>query len=419
MTEAAGQFLIVAGVLVAFYMAWNVGANDVANAMGTSVGSKALTLKQAVLVAAVFEFLGAFLLGGSVSDTVRKGIINPELFAANPEYLACGMLSALLAAAIWLNLASVFGLPVSTTHSIVGAVAGFGIMQFGLSAVDWHMMGRIVMSWFISPLSGALIAYGMFVLIRRLILDQMDPRAAVDQRMPILLFIVFSTIAFSLFVKGAKNVEWLKALHLSMPAKVAVSAVAGLILAKFGARWIRARSKRIKEEKPYAYVERVFIYLQIITACYVALAHGANDVANAVGPLAAVVHIVGSGTVDMSVAMPTWILLLGGVGIVMGLATFGYRVMATIGTKIIEMSPTRGFAAEFGAATTVLIYSLQGLPISTTHTLVGAVVGVGLARGMGALDKRVLGSIAASWFITVPVSAILSIIFYTLLKLFI
>lgn len=415
MSGAEGTFLLIAGVLVAFYMAWNVGANDVANAMGTSVGSKALTLKRAVLVAAVFEFLGALFLGGHVSDTVRKGIVNPDLFAGSPELLVYGMLAALLASAVWLHMASALGMPVSTTHSIVGAVAGFGVIQFGAAAVDWSMMSKIVLSWFVSPFCGGLLGYLMFVLIRKLILDKDDPQDAVLSRIPYLLFVVFGTLIFSVFKKGAKNVLAGDA-EPSTGMAVIVSVAAGAVLAAVSTIYIRRQARTADRSKPYVFVERVFVYLQILTACYVALAHGANDVANAVGPLAAIVHIVRTGAVEMKVGMPTWILAVGGVGIILGLATFGYRVMMTVGSKIVEMSPSRGFAAEFGAATTVLICSLQGLPISTTHTLVGAVVGVGVARGMGALNYRVLYGIGASWLITVPAAAMMSMIFYSILK---
>lgn len=415
MSGAEGTFLLIAGVVVAFYMAWNVGANDVANAMGTSVGSKALTLKRAVLVAAVFEFLGAFFLGGHVSDTVRKGIINTELFSGNPELMVYGMLAALLASAVWLHLASALGMPVSTTHSIVGAVAGFGVIQYGAQAVDWGTMSKIVLSWFISPFCGGLLGYLMFILIRKLILDKEDPQDAVLSRIPYLLFLVFATLIFSIFKKGAKNVLAGDGAPSTMEA-IVISLAVGAVLAVLATLYIRRQARTADRSKPYVFVERVFVYLQILTACYVALAHGSNDVANAVGPLAAIVHIVKTGAVEMKVGMPAWILAVGGVGIILGLATFGYRVMMTVGSKIVELSPSRGFAAEFGAATTVLICSLQGLPISTTHTLVGAVVGVGVARGMGALNYRVLYGIGASWLITVPAAAMMSMIFYSIIK---
>lgn len=415
MSGAQGTFLLVSAIIVAFYMAWNVGANDVANAMGTSVGSKALTLKRAIIVAAIFEFVGAFFLGGSVSDTVRKGIINPELFVESPNLLVYGMLAALLASAIWLHLATALGMPVSTTHSIVGAVAGFGLTQFGASSVDWATMSKIVLSWFISPLSGAILGYLMFILVRRLVLDQEDPHAAVLARIPYLLFFFLGTLIVSLLKTGGKNAlpgDW----EPTTVEAIGIAALGGAALAVGITALIRRHAPAYDKDQPYVFVERIFTYLQIMTACYVALAHGANDVANAVGPLAAIVEIIKSGQVEMKVAMPSWILALGGAGIILGLATYGYQVMLTVGTKIVEMSPSRGFAAEFGCATTVLVCSLQGLPISTTHTLVGSVVGVGIARGMGALNYRVLYGIAASWLITVPASAMMSMILYGILR---
>lgn len=418
MTGLLAYSVIGFSVVVAFYMAWNVGANDVANAMGTSVGSGALTLRRAVIVAGIFEFAGAFFLGGSVSDTIRKGIVDPQLFASNPNLLVYGMLAALLSAAVWLNIATLAGLPVSTTHSIVGAVAGFGIIHAGGEAIDWAVMGKIAASWIISPIGGGALGFAVFVVIRRLVFDKERPDLAVRRWVPLFLFVVFSTLMFSLFKKGAKN--FFKGSDMAAPSTWTaawISLVVGLALAGVGTILIRRYVRAREGEEAYKYVERIFIPLQIITASYVALAHGSNDVANAVGPLAAILNIIKTGTVEMSVGMPAWVLALGGVGIVLGLATFGYRVMATIGTKIVEMSPSRGFSAEFAAATVVMVCSLQGMPISTTHTLVGAVVGVGLARGMQALNYKVLYGIAASWLITVPVSAVLSMIFFSILKL--
>ena len=418
MSESFGLAMIGLGVLIAVYMAWNIGANDVANAMGTSVGSGALTMRQAIIVAAIFEFGGACFLGSDVSDTIRKDIIGVENFAPEPEVLIFGMLAALFAAALWLHLATAFGMPVSTTHSIVGAVAGVGLAYGGFTeGIHWDVMFSIARSWFISPLFGGVLAFLMFWGIRRTILDRPDPRAATLVMMPYLLFAVLSTLIFAIFKKGAKNL--FKGESVEAPSNVAIvviSVVTAVVLAIVLTALIRRRAARTSETSSFGFVEQTFAYLQILTACYVALAHGANDVANAMGPLAAIVDIARTGEVDMVVPVPFWILALGGAGIVVGLATFGYRVMMTIGAKIIEMSPTRGFSAEFGAATVVLICSMRGLPISTTHTLVGAVVGVGLARGMGALNQRVLYGIVASWFITVPFSAVLSIILFTILR---
>lgn len=417
MNSAFAMPVLVLTLAAALYMAWNVGANDVANAMGTSVGSGALTFRQAVIVAAIFEFAGAALFGGTVSDTIRKGIVDPTTFAGKPDLFVLGMLAALLAAAIWLNIATRYGLPVSTTHAIVSAVTGFGIMEFGPDAVDWGKMMQIVASWFISPVAGGILGFSMFLLIRRLILDRPDPFQAALDRIPYLLWIVLTTLFVEFVYHGGKH--FLKRFEVTPPPlglSIFAAAILAAMVAAFMTGFIRRRARRDVEGSPFVRVENIFIALQILTACYVALAHGANDVANAVGPLAAVFYVIRTGEIDMSVPVPLWVLGLGGVGIVIGLATYGYNVMMTVGKEIIEMTPTRGFSAEFGAATTVLVCSLIGLPISTTHTLVGAVVGVGFARGMGALNRRVIYRIAASWLITVPVSALICVVLYTILK---
>lgn len=393
-------------VIVGLYMAWNIGANDVANAMGTSVGSGALTFKRAVIVAAIFEFAGAVLVGGSVTSTVRKGIVDPSAFAADPMLLVAGMCCALLAAAIWLNMATWFGWPVSTTHSIVGAVAGFGIVGAGLSSVKWLTMILIVASWVVSPLVGGLLGYLTFVLIRNRILDSKTPIRRLKVYGPWLIFPVFAILVLSFLYKGLKN------LKLDLPLGQAMGIAVGAGLLASGAAWLYLRRE---EERPDALprdqlrvVERRFIFAQIITACFVAFAHGSNDVANAVGPMAAVVGTLRDGSVAGQVALPMWVLLIGAVGIVVGLATYGRKVMQTIGHNITEMTPSRGFSAEFGAAATILLGSKMGLPISTTHTLVGAVIGVGFARGISALDMSVIRKIGASWVITVPFAAALS-----------
>ncbi|RMH12272.1 MAG: anion permease [Gemmatimonadetes bacterium] len=402
------------------YMAWNIGANDVANAMGTSVGSGALTLKGAIIVAAVFEFGGAVLVGGHVTETVRKGILDPQMFqpagalgAEGPVLLALGMTGALLAAAVWLHVASRMGLPVSTTHSIVGAVVGFGLASLGMDGVSWGKLGTIVASWGVSPVLGAVLAFATFLVVRRLVLRQADPIAATVRWGPYMVGVVASILALTFVYKALKNV-----LPDPHPFVVGLGAlgVGGVSVLVARAR-IRAPAS-VGDEGPYVYVERLFGKLQIATAAFVAFAHGANDVANATGPVAAVVQLAGASYAEVPASVPvaTWILALGGVGIVIGLATFGYRVILTVGKHITEITPTRGFAAEFGAASTVLIASRMGLPISTTHTLVGAVVGVGLAQGLGALNLRTLRDIAASWIATVPVAAALSAFFYAALR---
>lgn len=393
-------------LLFGLFMAWNIGANDVANAMGTSVGSGALTLKQAILVAAVFEFGGAVLVGAHVTDTIKGGIVSPQAFTDTPELFMYGMAAALLGAAVWLMVASFFGLPVSTTHSIVGAVAGFGIVSVGWAEVDWGTMGAIVASWVISPLTGGLIAFFTFSFIRDRILLVDRPYEATVMWAPHMIAVVGFTLGLSIFYKGLKN------LNLDFPFTVAapICLVFGGVLGLGMRTWL---SRRLK---PTGYsvvaVERLFAGMQVVTACYVAFAHGANDVANSIGPLAAVMQVAREGVVAAEATVPIWILVLGGVGIVLGLATYGYRVIDTVGHKITHMTPTRGFSAEFGAATTVLLASRLGLPISTTHTLIGAVIGVGFARGIAALDLRVVRNIVYSWVLTIPAAATVAVATY-------
>lgn len=412
--EPTVVLLILAGVF-GLYMAWNIGANDVANAMGTSVGSHALTIKQAILVAAVFEFAGAALVGGHVTDTIRKGITDPALYEAAPYELAVGMLAALLAAAVWLQLASWKGLPVSTTHSIVGGVMGFGIASRGLASVDWGKMGSIVASWFVSPLCGGILAFLTFTIIRRYILDAKDPLDRTRRLAPVLLSVVGVVLLLTLFFKGLKNLD----LHLTTLQTVGIACTGGVALAAVAAFFLRGLGKgeQLDHKTANRRVERVFAWLQIVTACFMAFAHGSNDVANAVGPVAGVLAVVKNGTVSASAVVPVWVLAAGGLGIVVGLATWGARVIETVGKKITEMTPTRGFSAEFGAAATVLLGSRLGLPLSSTHVLVGAVIGVGFARGIAALNMKVLRNVVSSWLITVPLTGVVAAILYWVLKL--
>lgn len=464
--------LLGMALLFGIYMSWNVGANDVANAMGTSVGSKALTLRQAVIAAAILEFAGAFLAGSHVSDTVRKGIVNPEVFTSNPIFLAYGMIAALLAAGAWLQVASYNGWPVSTTHSIVGAILGFGLVVGGLNAIHWAQMGAIVSSWIISPLMGGLVAYLIFSLLRRRIFFSPNPVKAAQQVTPVLVFFLFFILTLIMVFKGLKNLNldlpFTQALGLAVVVGIVAALVSSVLVRRIRVEVTTERkpiiqspkvrtalskaSKHLEQVKAetnaeFHYqasrlldeiellektaqrglevetggdaiktVERIFVYLQIMSACFVAFAHGANDVANAIGPLAAAIDVIRSGVVAMEASVPLWLLGLGGVGIVIGLATWGWRVIETIGKKITELTPTRGFSAEFGAATTIVIASKIGLPVSTTHTLVGAVLGVGLARGLGALDLGTVRQILISWVITVPAGAILAVAFFYALR---
>ena len=459
-----------------FYMAWNIGANDVANAMGTSVGSGALTLRKAIVVAAIFEFAGAFLVGSHVTETVRKGMIDLNVFTSLEDgvsILMYGMLASLLAAGAWLQIATYFGWPVSTTHSIVGAVVGFGLVAGGSAGVAWGKIGQIVMSWVASPLLSGTIAFVVFSIIRRAIINVRDPVRATKRWAPVFIFLVFGILTLVTLFKGLKNLH----LNLSLPQALMYASGIGVVASVIGWLLIRRvqvplvaedagiplaamsmekrsivrRVRRLQEmatkevegsvqniqshleglmqkaqqseaeihtREDFRFVEKIFGYLQILSACFVAFAHGANDVANSIGPFAAVVSLARSGAEALTAKtpVPIWILGLGGAGIVLGLSMWGWRVIETIGKKITELTPTRGFAAEFAAATTIVLASRLGIPISTTHTLVGAVFGVGIARGIDSLNLRVIRDIVSSWVITLPAGAGLAIIFFFIIK---
>ncbi|MDN3508782.1 MAG: inorganic phosphate transporter, partial [Candidatus Neptunochlamydia sp.] len=458
------DFILAVLVLLAgFYMAWSIGANDVSNAMGTSVGSGALTLFKAVIIAGILEFCGAFLLGGNVSKTMQSGIVNPDVFAHNPKILLYGMLSALTATALWLQVASYFGWPVSTTHAIVGALLGFGAMSGGIHAVQWSEVGRIAMSWVISPALSGLFAFLIFSTLQRKILFAMNPINATRRFIPVMVFIVLFVFTLSILFNGLGSFQVkffvgetlligcvigligaliaffvLKKVYLPQPQMVSANTSQQVFslnkvvrhlkrvqLASKGERReqmgrllkdveeyaeeVREHSNLYTSSSDYKIVEKMFASLQIMSAAYVAFAHGANDVANAIGPVAAALEIIKEGGLALNSRVPAWLLAIGGVGIVVGLATWGWRVMETIGRKITDLTPTRGFSAEFGAAITILVASRFGLPVSTTHCIVGAVLGVGLARGLSALNLRTLRDIVLSWVITIPSSAIVCI----------
>jgi PiT family inorganic phosphate transporter len=417
--------IILLTALLGLYMAWNIGANDVANSMGCAVGSKSISIKWAVIAAGICEFAGSVLVGAHVTDTVRKGIVDPATIASlpglgpaeAPALLLVGMAAALLAAAVWLNVATWMGMPVSTSHSIVGAVAGYGIIAAGWSAVHWGKMAMIVASWFLSPVVGGLLGYVLFRIISRLILGRERPAPAAIAVTPFIVFFIMAVVTLAIVYRGLKHltgerVEWLT----GNGAFLAAAAVG--LLSALAARVLIRRALRGKEDLPLAsqleLVERVFAPLVVVMSCSVAFSHGANDVANAVGPLAAIVDIAGSCTVKMQVHVPLWVLVLGGLGIVLGLATFGHRVMRTIGTRITQITPSRGVAAAIAATITVLVCTRLKLPVSTTHTLVGAVLGIGLARGLAAVNRQVTQRIFGSWFITVPAAAILAMLFFLL-----
>ena len=410
-----GTVFLVLAIIFGGYMAWGIGANDVANAMGTPVGSGAITVKQAIIIAAIFEFAGAFIAGGQVTKTIRKGIIDPSSISGSPELLVYGMLAALLAAGIWLMIASTRGWPVSTTHTIVGAIVGFASVGIGIDAVNWGKIGSIVASWLVSPLIGGAISLLLMISIRKLILNTEKPFEKAKLWGPVYVFLVGWIVGLVTLFKGLKHLN----LELTGMQSLVAATVIGIVLAFIGKLMIN----RVKvdpeadKEHHYASVEKVFVPLMMFTAAAMAFAHGSNDVANAIGPLAAVVSIVQSGgEVVQSAGLPIWILVLGGVGIVIGLSTMGYRVMETIGTKITELTPTRGYCATLAAATTVVLASKTGLPVSTTQIAVGAVMGVGLARGVGAIDLRVIGGIVLSWLVTLPAGGILAALFFFLFK---
>ena len=415
--EYGNVFLILA-CCFGFFMAWGIGANDVANAMGTSVGSRALTIKQAILIAMVFEFAGAYLAGGEVTSTIRKGIIDPAVLSDSPELMIYGMLSALLAAGTWLMIASLKGWPVSTTHSIVGAIVGFAAVGISVDAVYWSKVGTIIASWVVSPVLAGTLSFGLFMSVKVLILDTEDPFHRAKKFIPAYMWMVGFMIAMVTLLKGLKHLGI--EIDLGLGSKFAnalpVAAVIGLVVAGLGALYLRRIKPNPNAVNRFGDVERVFAILMVFTACSMAFAHGSNDVANAVGPLAAIVGTVATGEISAKSAMPWWILLIGGLGIVVGLATYGWKVISTVGQKITELTPSRGFAAELGAASTVVVASATGLPISTTHTLVGAVLGVGMARGIAALNLRVVSTIFMSWIITLPAGAGLAIIFFFLFK---
>jgi PiT family inorganic phosphate transporter len=441
--------LISLALVVCAYMAWNIGANDVANAMGTSVGSRALTLKQAVIIAAIFEFAGAFFAGDAVTKTVRKGILTVPFNDAGvvadtvlSQDIALGFIAAMMAAATWLTIATRLGLPVSTTHSIIGGIIGVGLIlevKHETSLIDWEVVQKVVMSWVASPLMGGLLAFFSYIIIKKTILDNDDPVSRSRWLAPILAFPTFFVLGLALQFKALKGFisradsngwidksNWLPAKedgvfnpyadNAWLPFNALMLAAAIGVLASIALYYVLRRVDIEEEVRGFKGVERIFVWLQIITAAYVAFAHGANDRSNAIGPMAAVWDVFSNP--DMLLAeeapIPLWLVLLGSAGIAIGVMTWGWRVMETIGKKITDITPTRGFAAEFGAATTILVFSMPFLavPVSTTHTLVGAVVGVGLAGGAKGVDFRVFGKIAASWVASVPVAAFGAVVLF-------
>nr|AGJ84129.1 phosphate transporter 2-1 [Ziziphus jujuba] len=415
-------------LLSGFYMAWNIGANDVANAMGTSVGSGALTLRQAVLTAAVLEFSGAFLMGTHVTSTMQKGILVTSVFQGNDSLLFAGLLSSLAAAGTWLQVASSYGWPVSTTHCIVGAMVGFGLVYGGVNAVFWSSLARVSSSWLISPLMGAAVSFLVYKCIRRFVYSAPNPGQAAAASAPIAVFTGVTAISFAAFpLSRTFSIAVLQALVCGAIGAVFVSRAIkkqlGDLLSSEAEKIATADNTDVQQGgfdvagprgAQLQIVYGVFGYMQVLSACFMSFAHGGNDVSNAIGPLAAALSLLQGVASSAEIVIPTEVLAWGGFGIVAGLTMWGYRVIATIGKKITELTPTRGFAAEFAAASVVLFASKLGLPISATHTLVGAVMGVGFARGLNRVRAETVREIVVSWVVTIPVGALLSV-FYTLI----
>ncbi len=405
-------WLIIGGAsAVAFYMAWSIGSNDVANSMATAVGAKAITFKQAVIIAGVLNFIGAVFVGSHVSDTVRKGIITTT--GLSNHLLLLGFVASLLAAAIWVTLSTWKSMPISTTHSIIGALMGFGIIAGGLSAVQWGQVLRVTSSWILSPIAGCILAFFIFKVIVKAIFAKDHPVKSAKIVGPIIFGFTAFLIVSSLFFKTSIS----KSYNISEIESLVIAFISSIVVAVIGIFLLRNIQERGPED--YSTVERIFRKLQVGTSCYVAFAHGANDVANAIGPVAAIIPLANGLSIGSQVMVPTWLLALGGVGIAFGCLTWGRRVMQTVGKKITNLTNTRGFSVDFGAATTVLICSKMGLPISTSHTVVGAVIGVGLARGLEAVDLSVIKKIVLSWAVTLPIASMTSIGIYLLLKLII
>ncbi|MBS3799991.1 MAG: inorganic phosphate transporter [Thioalkalivibrio sp.] len=410
-----GTLLLGLAVIFGLFMAWGIGANDVANAMGTSVGSGALSIRQAVFVAAVFVFAGAWLAGGEVTQTVRSGMVDSGLMADNPELLVYGMLAALAAAGTWLLVASNFGWPVSTTHSIIGAIVGFAVVGLGFEVVHWDQVGTIAMSWVISPLVGGMIAFALFRSVQILILDTARPLPNAKRWAPLYIFLTAFVTALVTMFKGLKHVGLELGTLQAYSLAILISALV-MLLGVIAIHRLRFEHAGPADGSQFTDVERVFGVQMVVTGCAMAFALGSNDVANAVGPLAAVVDVIKTGKVDPETLVPMWVLLLGGFGIVIGLFTYGHKVIATVGSGITQLTPSRGYAATAAAATTVVVASGTGLPISTTHTLVGAILGVGLARGIAALNLSLIRMIFLSWLVTLPAGAFFAIVYFYVLR---
>ncbi|UCC40362.1 MAG: inorganic phosphate transporter [Candidatus Aminicenantes bacterium] len=401
--------ILILAILIGFYSAVNIGANDVANAMATSVASGALTIKKAVFVAAVCDILGAVLVGSYVANTIRKGLVDPLQFSDRHNLFIFGMLAAVLGSALWVNLATFFKLPVSTTHSIIGGVLGFGLVSVGFAGIKWKVVLYVIMSWVISPVFGGVIAFIIFSIIKKSILSSPEPIEQTKKIGPFLAGIVGFILSLAIIFKGLKN------LHLDLPFLEALLISLGVGMGSYFLGSFLLRRYKVRDMDPYYQVEKMANPLQVLSACYQAFSHGANDVANAIGPVAAIWAIIETQQVEMSVSIPLWLLLVGGAGLAFGVYTWGHRVMETVGKKITAITPTRGFSAEFGTATTVLLCSRLGMPVSTTHVAIGNIIGVGLARGISAINLDVIKRIFSAWIISLPAAGLFSVAIYFIL----
>jgi len=405
--------LIIGGAsAIAFYMAWSIGSNDVANSMATAVGAKAITFKQAVLIAGVLNLVGAVFVGSHVTDTVRKGIVDVQSSGIDNHILLLGFIASLLAAAFWVTLSTWKEMPISTTHSIIGALIGFGLIAGGVQTVIWSKVGSVVASWVLSPISGCILSFFIFKIIAITIFSKEHPVKSAKVVGPIIFGFTALLIVSSLFLKTSLCDNY----GISDIDGLFIAIIAAIVVAVLGIFFLR----NVQEKGPEDYhtVERIFRKLQVGTSCYVAFAHGANDVANAIGPVASIIPLAQGLSIGSQVEVPVWLLSLGGIGIAFGCLTWGKRVMKTVGSRITSLTNTRGFSVDFGAATTVLVASKLGLPISTSHTVVGAVIGVGLARGLEAIDLSIIRKIIISWLLTLPIAAGTSIIIFSGLLLF-
>ncbi len=370
-TDGVSNMLVIAA-MIGGYMALNIGANDVANNVGPAVGSRALTLTGAIMIAAIFEAAGALIAGGDVVGTIKSGIINPDLIA-NTDTFIWVMTAALLAGALWLNLATVMGAPVSTTHSIVGGVLGAGIAAGGMGIADWGKVGQIVASWVISPVMGGVIAAMFLYLIKRTIMYKEDRITAAKQMVPLLIGIMAWAFGTYLVMKGLKKI-WKTDLSSALLVGLAI----GLIVLVFSMVTVRRSAKSMENTKEG--IDKLFMVPLIFAAALLSFAHGANDVANAVGPLAAISEAITTGQIASKASIPIWVMLIGACGIALGLALYGPKLIRTVGSEITELNQARAYCIALSAAITVIVATHFGLPVSSTHIAVGAVFGVGFLR---------------------------------------